>query len=257
MTIKKYKNYLCIVNLILVMVHPVAVAQTAVIRFASAIYPPFTILNAQKELQGFDIDLAKTLCEKTKTKCTFSQDNFSNMVSSLTSKKYDAWINAISITDERQKEIVFSNPYFSTTALLIANKDSTFSSTPREIKNKIIGVGKHTCYINYLKTTYGDRIKIKIFSTRDEAHAALDQGLVDAVIDDATVLRYWRASQNTGKKHRLINLPAKYSNLAWHKYGIAVKKDNTALVAKLNSALASIKADGTYDNLRKKYFANE
>jgi len=224
------------------------------IRFASEIYPPFTALHSNEELQGFDIDIAKALCEKINAECTFSNDKFSNMIPSLKAHKYDAWISAITISEEHQKEVSFSKPYFSTKAVLIATNDTVFNAAPVEIKGRTIGIGEHTCYIQYLKNTYGDTIKVKTFHTKNESLLALEKGEVDAVIGDDLALKHWRLSQKDPKKYRLIGLPAKYSQLVWHKYGIAVAKDNDELIEDLNHAIYHIESDGTYDTLVKKYF---
>lgn len=231
-------------------------ARAEVIRFASAVYPPFTMLNNHQEPCGFDVDIARLLCEKINVDCSFNIDKFTNLVSSLNSRKYDAWISAITICNGHKKNVVFTRPYFSSTALLIATKDTIFDAAPAGIKGKIIGVADHTCYIQYLKNTYGDTVTIKTFPTEDESFLALKKGLVDAVIDDAIVIRKWRLKQRNKDKYRLIGLPAKYSELVWHKYGIAVAKNNQLLVNRLDAVIDQIKADGTYQKLVDKYFAN-
>ena len=240
----------------LFLINTTSCAETKIIKFASAVSPPFTSLNTDKELQGFDIDVAKELCKKMQVQCTFSNDQFSNMVTSLKTNKYDAWISAISIDEHHQKDVSLSKPYFSNTVQLMATKATTFNAAPIEIKGKTIGAEDRTCFIPHLKEAYGDSVKIKTFPTEDEAYIALKNGEIDAVIGDTTTLKYWRSTQEDSKKYRLIGLPAKYSNLVWHKYGIAVTKDNFELMKKLNGAIEHIKSDGTYDKLVKKYFTN-
>lgn len=224
------------------------------IRFASEEYHPFTWFHPQEGLQGFDIDIAKALCEKINARCTFSYDKFSDMISSLNTHRYDAWINAITITEERQKQVGFSKPYFSTKAMLIATNATVFNAAPVEIKGRTIGAGEHTCYAQYLQDHYKNTIKIKTFHTQQESLEALDKGEVDAIIDDEMVLKHWRSYQKEPKKYRLINLPAKYTLLVWHKYGIAIAKGNDELVESINHAIDHINADGTYDMLIKKHF---
>ncbi len=247
-------NYIKILSAGLLLITTTADAGYTNIRFASEIYPPFTSQHIDKELQGFDIDVAKALCKIIDAKCTFSNEKFSDMIPSLKNRKYDAWINAITITEERQKEISFSKPYFATKAMLIATNNTLFNAAPAEISGKTIGVGEHTCYIQYLKETYNDMIKIKIFSDKDAPLIALEKGEVDAVIDDDQTLKHLRASQKDPKKYRLINLPAKYKQLIWHEYGIAVAKDNVELIRVLNHALDHLKDEGTIKKLIKKHF---
>jgi ABC-type amino acid transport substrate-binding protein len=130
-----------------------------------------------------------------------------------------------------------------------------FNAAPVEIKGKTIGVVERGYYLRFLKKTYGDIIKVRIFSDREKAFAALNDGSVDAVIDDSMVIKNWRLLQRDDKKYRSINLPAKHSALVWHSYGIAVTKSNTQLLKILNDAIKQIKTDGTLAKLIKKYFA--
>jgi len=229
--------------------------QVTIIRFATEVYPPFTTIDANKKLEGFDIEVAKALCEKINAKCTFSENQFDNMVPSLQNKKYDAWISAITIIDKHRKDNALTEPYFSSTAQLIATDATVFNAAPVEIKDKTIGVVEHGRYLRFLKKTYGNIIKIKVFSAREDALAALNNNSIDAVIDDAMVIKNWLLSQANRKKYRQINLPAKYANLVWHRYGIAVAKDNTKLLQALNNGISLIKDDGTLNKLIKKYFA--
>jgi ABC-type amino acid transport substrate-binding protein len=178
----------------------------------------------------------------------------SNMVSSLKRGEYDAWISAITITKEREKEIAFSDVYFSGIAKLMATKADTFNATPREIKGKTIGVEAGTSYIPYIKIIYDDFVTIKTFSSGDNLCLALKNGRVDAVIDDETVLKHWRSEQNDRKQYRLIGLPAKHLSLIKQQYAIAVAKNNPNLVMAINRVLAQIKADGTYKKIFDAHF---
>lgn len=252
----KKKIFISIISIALVITSVVSYADQEVIRFASAVYPPFTIVKNGQISHGFDIDIARALCNKMNVHCVFSQEPFAKMSSTLNAGKYDAWINAVSICHQHQKDIALTRPYFSSEAELIALKNTVFNASPDEIKGRTIGVAENTCYIQYLNSTYGDTVNIKTFPTERESFIALKNGVVDAVIDDAVVLKQWRSEQNDKKKYRLIGLPAKYSDLVWHKYGIAVAKCNTALINKLNNAIEHIKAEGTYDKLVEKYFSN-
>jgi ABC-type amino acid transport substrate-binding protein len=226
------------------------------IKFASEIYPPFTITHHDnKELQGFDIEVAKTLCDILVRRCTFSDSKRNQMYESLKTHKYDAWINAITITNERKDHIAFTNPYFSTKAMLIASSNTLFTAAPSDIKGKTIGMGEHTCYIHYLNKTYKNIINIRMFKSRNEALDALEKGMIDAVIDDDIAVKHWRLSQKDPKKYRLIGLPAKFKELRDHKYGIAVAKDNPSLLNELNHAIKHLKDDGFLEKLAAKHFS--
>ena len=226
------------------------------IKFAVAISAlPITTSNINKKLREFDLDIAKALCAKLNAQCTFSTDKISNMIPSLQSGKYDAWIGAINIIPEREQQIAFSASYFSSTAKLLATKATTFNAAPVEIKGKTIGVEADTSFILYLKKTYGETIKINVFPSLNAAWVALENGKVDAIIEDSILLKRWRAQHpHSKKRYRLISLPHKYLNLTKQKYGIAIAKNKPALVKEINQALVAIKASGTYHKIVKEHF---
>jgi arginine transport system substrate-binding protein len=217
---------------------------------------PITTSDITQKLRAFDLDIAKALCAKINAQCTFSTDKISNMIPSLLSGKYDAWIGAINIIPEREQQIAFSVSYYSSTAKLLATKATTFNAAPIEIKGKTIGVEADTSFILYLKKTYGDLIKIQVFPSLNAAWVALENGKVDAIIEDKILLKRWRAQHpHSKKRYRLISLPQKYLNLIQQKYGIAIAKDKPSLVKAINQAIAALKADGTYNKIVKAHFS--
>src|SRR5690606_10339197 len=115
------------------------------IKFASeATYPPFESVNATGELQGFDIDIAKAICEQMSLKCSFSNQPWESLIPGLNLGKFDAIISAMDITEERKKRVDFSNPYFSPTGSFVGRKSANFELTPENLKGKTIGVQKST-----------------------------------------------------------------------------------------------------------------
>ncbi len=91
-------------------------------RRASATYPPFESLDANNQIVGFDIDLAKALCKQMQADCTFTNHAFDSLIPSLKFKKYDAVISGMDITPERSKQVAFTEPYYANSAVVIAKK---------------------------------------------------------------------------------------------------------------------------------------
>jgi ABC-type amino acid transport substrate-binding protein len=239
----------------LLLISSVSWAKIRSIRFAlENSYAPFSRIHTDQELQGLDIDIAKEICSRIGAHCTFQNEHMSNMIPLLKSKKYDAWIGAVTVTEGRKKDVAFSDIYFSGVAKLMVAKSSTFNATPVEIRGKIIGVEAGTSYIPYLEAMYGSIVKIQTFPTGHAACAALQEGRVDAVIDDEMVLNYWRAHHADKKQFRLIGLPAKHLKLIRQKYAIAIAKENTELVQTVNRVLAEMRADGTCAKIADKHF---
>ncbi|MDN5451497.1 MAG: transporter substrate-binding domain-containing protein, partial [Enterobacterales bacterium] len=101
----------------------VSASAAETIRFAAeASYPPFEFMDANNQMQGFDIDLANAICKQMKATCTFTNQSFDSLIPSLKFKRIDAVISGMDITPERQKQVAFTAPYYDNSALFIAEK---------------------------------------------------------------------------------------------------------------------------------------
>ena len=95
-------------------------------------YPPFSQIGTDGKLKGFDIDIAYALCEQMKAQCTLVQQEFDGMIPSLQARKIDAVIASMSITEERQKVVDFTDKYYRTPARFVARKTSGLTVTAME-----------------------------------------------------------------------------------------------------------------------------
>lgn len=119
------------------------------IRFASsATYPPFESLDANNEIVGFDMDLAKALCKQMQATCTFTNQAFDSLIPALKFRRYDAVISGMDITPERSKQVTFTQPYYANSAVVIAQKGkfSDFAA----MKGKRIGMENGTTHQKYM-----------------------------------------------------------------------------------------------------------
>ena len=95
------------------------------IRLASeGAFPPFNIIAADGSLQGFDIDIGNALCEEMKAKCTWVKQDWDGMIPALVSRKFDAILASMSITEERKAKVDFTQKYYASPLALIAKKGS-------------------------------------------------------------------------------------------------------------------------------------
>ncbi|VTP61397.1 ABC transporter arginine-binding protein 1 precursor [Serratia rubidaea] len=126
-------------------------AQAAdTIRFASsATYPPFESLDANNQIVGFDIDLAKALCKQMQAECTFTNQAFDSLIAALKFKKFDAVISGMDITPERSKQVSFTQPYYANSAIVIAQKGKYASLA--ELKGKKVGMENGTTHQKYMQ----------------------------------------------------------------------------------------------------------
>jgi len=215
-------------------------------------YPPFNSIDAAGELKGFDIDVAKALCDKMKVKCTFVAQDWDGIIPALLAGKFDAIVASMSITDERKKKVAFTDRYYTTPGTFMVAKDSpTTDITPAGLKGKTIGAQSSTTDATYLDNKYKDS-EIKLYATQDEANADLAAGRLDAVLADKFPL-YEFLKTDSGKgccKFTGPDLP----DVNPDGQGIAVRQEDKDLTEMLNKALKEIKADGTYKKINDAYF---
>ena len=113
-------------------------------------YPPFNNLEADGTLTGFDIDIAKALCEEMKAECTFVTQDWDGIIPALQAKKFDAIIASMSITPERKEKVDFTDKYYNTGPAIAVPKDSTITeATEDALAGKVIGAQSSTTHANY------------------------------------------------------------------------------------------------------------
>jgi polar amino acid transport system substrate-binding protein len=217
-------------------------------------YPPYNFIDSAGQLQGFDIDIAKALCEKMKVECEFVAQDWDGMIPALLAKKYDAIVASMSITEERKKKVDFTEKYYNVGAKFIVRKDGGITeTTPEAMKGKTIGAQSATIHANYLEEVYKDS-EIKLYGTQDEANADLAAGRLDAGLADAVALWEWSEKTEDGKCCQLIG--PFYNDPKWFGLGagIAVRKEDQDLKDMLNKAIKEIRQDGTYKKINDKFF---
>jgi lysine-arginine-ornithine-binding protein len=210
-------------------------------------YPPFNMKNAKGELLGFDVDIAKAICAKMKAKCTIVAQDWDGIIPGLLAKKYDLIVASMSITAERKKKVAFSDRYYSNFLQFVAKKGSGMKPTPAGLKGKTIGAQRATVSAQYLEDKYRKSATIKVYDKQTAAWLDLKSGRLDAVLVDLYPGYDWvRKNPNFAFVGNKIDIN--------DKIGIAARKEDKALLAKVNAALAAIRKDGTYKKINAKYF---
>ena len=212
-------------------------------------YPPFNLIDASGQLKGFDVDIANALCAAMNAECTLVAQDWDGIIPALLAKKYDAIVASMSITPERRKKVSFTNKYYETPVRFVTKKGSGLQISKQGLKGKVFGAQRMTTGGDYAEQTYGDVAEVKLYDTYDNALLDLVNGRLDAVAADAIPLAEWLQKPD-GMSFEFVGDPVKVDE----GIGIAVRLEDTELLAKLNKALAQILADGTYQKINAKYF---
>lgn len=230
-------------------------AQKPAIRIAiEGAYPPFNYIDQNNELQGFEVDLLKALCEVMKAECILVQHEWDGIIKGLLNREYDAIMSSLEITEKRQRRIAFSDPYYRIPAVFIGSKEvKPGEVSPAAMAGKTIGTTERSDHEAYLKEFYKDS-EIVLYAKPDEANLDLLVGRLDAVFGDELLLSKFLESREGSCCHILGDAPA---NPAYQRevYGIGMRKDDEKIRAEFNRAIAQVKADGTYDRIRARYFS--
>jgi polar amino acid transport system substrate-binding protein len=232
-------------------------AQETTLRIGSeGAYPPFNSLNASGQLEGFDIDIANALCDEMKVKCEFVTQDWDGMIPALQANRFDAIVASMSITDERKQQVDFSHKYYNTPPAIAVPKDSTLTDvSPAGLAGKSIGVQGSTTHATYAEQTYKDS-EIKLYPTAEEYQLDLENGRIDAALDDIIVLdTFLKKEAGTACCKMLGQIAAPPVAVYGEGLGIAVRKGETDLVNKLNAAIDAIRANGKYKEINDKYFS--
>ena len=208
-------------------------------------YRPFEFTQNGKPV-GFDIDLMREVGKRAGFTPEFQNVTFDGIIPGLGNNLYDAAISAMTITEEREEQIDFSDPYFNADQSLLVPSDSDIRSTD-DLADATVGVQLGTTGAAQAEEfqSEGTVGEVRTFDTIEDAFAALENGQVDAIINDLPVSQA-RANQSDGRLEIVETIPT------GEQYGIAFPKDSE-LVDPVNEALAEIKEDGTYEKIYKKW----
>lgn len=223
-------------------------AEQKVLRVATeGAYAPFNYTDAEGNLAGFDVDIINALCDQMQRKCEITAQDWEGIIPGLKAKKYDAIIAAMSVTPERAEQVDFTDPYFTNSLVFIANKDSSFDPSNAEaINSSEIAAQRSTISSQWLEGSY-PKTSIKMYDTLNNAFLDLESNRVDAMISDKLPALEWLTKNSS-------TFEIKGSEIEIDdNFAIAVRKQDT-LKQDINSALAAIKANGTYDRIKDKHF---
>jgi polar amino acid transport system substrate-binding protein len=217
-------------------------------------FPPFNYLDVNSKLQGFDIDIANALCEVGKFECEFIIEKWDDMIPNLVGGKYDAIISSMSMSLERRQKVAFTEKYYNSPSVFIVRKGSSISDvSPAALSNKNLGVTSSTVQESFANHLYPE-MKKTIFRSSPELYKGLADGSVDVILEDKLAIYDWMANTKAGSCCKFQGPDLLDVTHFGEGAGIALRLDDKERQTRLNEALKSIKADGTYDMINAKYF---
>lgn len=225
----------------------------------NAEFEPFVFMDENGTLAGFDIDLMNALAAVGGFEVSYVTTPFAGIFDKVASGDFDVAISAITITDQRKATVDFTDPYFTSgqapvsylsagQGLAVRADDSSIQSDADLSPTVAVAVKDGTTGAAFVREQ--TEAQMAVFPEIEPALVALSDGAVDAIIADISVLADFIA-ENPTAGIKLVGGP-----VIEEEYGIAVSKESPAIYTVLNTALATIRRDGTYEKIFDKWFGS-
>ncbi|QDG94557.1 transporter substrate-binding domain-containing protein (plasmid) [Rhizobium sp. NIBRBAC000502774] len=237
-------------------------------------FPPWNSVNSSGEVEGFDVDVGKALCERAKISCRFVAQAWDGIIPGLTVGKYDAVMAGMSITEKRKKVIAFSEPYALTsnyfvvsksaglpamdpaTAVDLSSDDSAnrliIEALKSNLKGRILGVQGSTNAETFVREVLGGDVEVRTYDKQDNLNLDLLAGRIDGGLADYAV---WKAflDADDGKVASLYG-PRISGGVFGPGVGIGLRQNDSNLKNLFNEAILVMKQDGTLKSVSMKWF---
>lgn len=220
-----------------------AMAKDKIFVGTNAEFPPFEYLE-KGEVTGFDIELVNELGKVMDADVKVLDMSFDGLLPALQMKKVDLVIAGMTATEERKKTVAFTQPYYTASQVIIVKEGNNSIKSFDDLKGKKVAV-----MLGFTGDTIVSEIEgvnVERFNAAYAGIMALQADKVEAVVLDSEPAKNY-VKQNPG-------LVLAGADAEQEEYAIALRKNDKALLEKVEKALAELKANGTYDALIKKYF---
>jgi polar amino acid transport system substrate-binding protein len=217
---------------------------------SSATYRPFAYETPNKDIVGYDIDMIKAVAQKAGLQIKIVNTPWTGIFAALNNGDVDLVISGVTINDKRKQSYDFTAPYFEARQLIAVPTSSTVKGL-KDLAGKKIGVVTGSTADDISSREFGKtNPDIRRFESTPVVIAELANNGLDAAMGDNGVIAF-RVQEHKGLKTvGDASFPKEY-------FGIVVKQGNKALLDKLNTGLAAVKADGSYAQIYKKWFQAE
>ena len=232
-----------------------ALAPTVVIRFLTETdYPPFNYAGPDGNPAGFNVDLARLLCDELRVACTVQMRRFETLLDALAENRGDAIIASLTATLEVRRRADFTDPYYRTPARFVAGRDSPIQEVlPERLEGKKVAVVAGTAHEAYLKLFFTEA-EVRPYPNVEATRQALRAGEVDLLFGDGIQLAFWLNGSDSAACCAFRGGPFLESRFFGEGIGIAVKRGNETMRQALNWALFRLWETGRFTDLWLRYF---
>lgn len=219
-------------------------------------FAPMGFRDDEGNIVGFDIDLAKETARRMGVEAEFKALDWDGVLFELKSRKVDMVWNGMTITQERKKQIAFSDPYFTGEQIILTRSGSDIKDID-DLAGRVVGtqLGSTSYFALEKSSIYKELKDVRTYVSYVEALLDLEAGRTDAVVIDSMVGRYY-ATMKANKEGRDV-YGFVDGSLADEDMGIGMRPEDKTLVAEINRIMDGMKTDGTYDKIYTKWFGDD
>jgi polar amino acid transport system substrate-binding protein len=230
-------------------------SRVTLIRFVTEVdYPPFNYAGADGNPTGFNVELARLICDELKIPCTIQMRRFDTLLSSLSENRADAVAASIAVTAQTRERADFSDPYYRPAGRFVARRQAALGDIRAEqLDGKKIAVVAGTAHDEYARALFTEA-DIRRFATPEVAREALRRGEVDLLFADAFELSSWLNGSDSANCCTFVGGPFVESRMFGEGVGIAVRRGNDTLRLAINWALFRLWEKGKFTELWLRYF---
>ncbi|MFS0576988.1 amino acid ABC transporter substrate-binding protein [Sporosarcina sp. 179-K 3D1 HS] len=212
-------------------------------------FAPMGFRDEKNEIVGFDIDYARAAAEHMGMEAKFQPIDWKTKETELASGRIDLIWNGYTITDDRKEKVLFTKPYLRNAQVVATLADNEEITKLADLDGKIVGLQALSSALDALNADpVHENVKnVTEFADNVLALTDLKTGRVDAVVIDEVVIDYYMSKEEGTFK-------VLEESLAPEEYGVGVKKENEALLEKLQAALDEMNEDGTAEEISNKWF---
>ncbi|PTB16943.1 ABC transporter substrate-binding protein [Trinickia symbiotica] len=237
-------------------------------------FVPWNYTKPDGTLAGFEIDLARNLCDRMHVKCTITAQSFDSMIPALNAGKYDAIIDDLAVTPKREEAIAFSVPYASLCYVFATLKGSevakklpledkiiplgdasasekALSEVRAALSGKVVGTLAAGTSVEFGKT-YLKGVTVRQYKSQEPRDLDLLAGRVDAVLGSKDSLQGTAAKP--GNENMVLAGPCFQGGVIGKGSAVGLRKGDTQLKAMFDQAIRAAKADGTIKRLSEQTF---
>jgi len=217
-------------------------------------YPPFNYAGPDGNPAGFNVELARLICEELKVPCTIQLRRFDTLLQALGENRADAVIASLAVTPETRRRVDFSEPYYRAPARFVARRNTTLADiAPEVLEGKKVAVVAGTAHQAYLKAFFTEA-EAKPYRNMEAAREGLRKGEADLLFGDGFALAFWLNGTDSANCCVFVGGPFTESRYFGEGVGIAVRRGNDTLRLAFNWALFRLWEKGRFTDLWLRYF---